>query len=581
MLTGLTIRNFKRLADAQVELGKTVVFIGPNNSGKTTALQALALWNVGLKRWNEKRSGRETPEKRPGVTINRRDLVALPVPSANLLWKDLHVRDVQKVNGKNQTQNVRIDITVSGVSLDGPWDCGFEFDYANEESFYCRPLRLTDERSPRRMAVPDAAAETNVVFLPAMSGLAAQETRLDTGAINVRIGEGRTAEVLRNLCYQVASEGPEHEWPSLLNHMRRFFGIQLNAPEYVAERGEIRMTYRERSGTELDLSSSGRGLQQMLLLLAQIYTNPKTVLLLDEPDAHLEILRQREMYQLLTDVANKQGCQIVAASHSEVILNEAADRDIVVAFVGAPHRLDDRGSQLAKSLKEIGFEDYYQAEVTGWVLYLEGSTDLAILRALARALNHPSATLLDRPLVHYVANQPQKARDHFYGLREAKKDLVGLAIFDRLDTQLQAGKPLTELMWKRRELENYVASRNSLIAYAESNASGVMAGPLFELAERDRLRAAMTAAIDEVASALATLGRSDPFSSEIKASDEFLDPLFAKYFARIGLPNLMRKTDYHTLAEFVRPEEVDLEVRDALDAIVATSRRARPVGAHE
>ena len=38
---------------------------------------------------------------------------------------------------------------------------------------------------------------------PPMSGLAATETRLDQGAINVRIGEGRTAEVLRNLCYQV------------------------------------------------------------------------------------------------------------------------------------------------------------------------------------------------------------------------------------------------------------------------------------------------------------------------------------------------------------------------------------------
>src|SRR5216117_1366684 len=112
MLTSLLIRNFKRLAEVQVELGQTVVFIGPNNSGKTTALQALALWNVGLKRWNEKRSGRETPEKRPGVTINRRDLVALPVPTSNLLWKDLHVRDVQKTNGKKGTQNIRIDIVV-------------------------------------------------------------------------------------------------------------------------------------------------------------------------------------------------------------------------------------------------------------------------------------------------------------------------------------------------------------------------------------------------------------------------------------------------------------------------------------
>ena len=44
MLTHIHIRNFKKLRDENFELGKSVVLIGPNNSGKTTALQALALW---------------------------------------------------------------------------------------------------------------------------------------------------------------------------------------------------------------------------------------------------------------------------------------------------------------------------------------------------------------------------------------------------------------------------------------------------------------------------------------------------------------------------------------------------------
>lgn len=53
MLTSLTVRNFKRFDDVAVELGSPVVFIGPNNSGKTTALQVLALWDVGLCCWSE------------------------------------------------------------------------------------------------------------------------------------------------------------------------------------------------------------------------------------------------------------------------------------------------------------------------------------------------------------------------------------------------------------------------------------------------------------------------------------------------------------------------------------------------
>ena len=67
-----------------------------------------------------------------------------------------------------------------------------EFDYANEESIYCRPLRLSEDKDPDRMPVPEQAV-TKVAFLPSMSGLAANETRLVPGAINVRIGEGRTA----------------------------------------------------------------------------------------------------------------------------------------------------------------------------------------------------------------------------------------------------------------------------------------------------------------------------------------------------------------------------------------------------
>ena len=379
MLNKIIVRNFKRFENVEIELADPVVFIGPNNSGKSSALQALALWDVGLKRWNEKRKDAKTPEQRPGVTINRRDLVSIPVPSANLLWRDLHVRR----GGKQLTQNIYIDIIVEGITNDKLWRCGLEFYYANEESFYCRPLRLEDKDS-ERMKIPEEAGSVQIAFLPPMSGLASNETRLDSGAINVRVGEGRTAEVLRNLCYRIFEEDRANggnKWGKLKSHIEYLFGAKLNDPEYITERSEIKMSYIEKL-IKLDLSCSGRGLQQTLLLLSYMYANPSAVLLLDEPDAHLEILRQQQIYQYLTEVAHENNNQIIIASHSEVLLTEAAERDTVIAFLGKPHRINDRGSQLLKSLRDIGFEDYYLAEQTGWVLYLEGSTDLAILRCI-------------------------------------------------------------------------------------------------------------------------------------------------------------------------------------------------------
>ena len=167
MLTKLTIRNFKLFDEVEIELSDRVVFVGPNNSGKTSALQALALWNVGAKRWVEKRGLGDVPEKRPGVTINRKDLITVPVPAANLLWRDLHTQQSKQKGG---TDKIFIEVVVEGVSEGKAWKSGLGFYYANEESFYCRTLRLPDGR---RMEVPSQAANLRLAYLPPMSGLAA------------------------------------------------------------------------------------------------------------------------------------------------------------------------------------------------------------------------------------------------------------------------------------------------------------------------------------------------------------------------------------------------------------------------
>lgn len=567
MLTHLRIRNFKGFDEVSFELGDRVVLVGPNNSGKTSALQALTLWETGLKRWLEKRGAGEAPPKRPGVTINRRDLFSVPVPAANLLWKNLHVRE----SSRSGTKNIRIDIIVTGVSGGQEWECGLEFDYANEESLYCRPLRLSEDRTPKRMAVPEEAGEVQLAFLPPMSGLTSSETRLDAGAINVRLGEGRTTEVLRNLCYQVLqSDNGRQRWKSIVERVEDLFGVHLDDPDYVKERGEILLSYRDKvPGIRLDISSAGRGLQQTLLLLAHLNANRGAVLMLDEPDAHLEILRQRQIYRLISQTASEQNSQIIAASHSEVVLNEAADRDVVIAFVGQPHRIDDRGAQVRKALKEIGFDQYYLAEEMGWVLYLEGATDLSIFQALASRLEHQATAYLERPFVYYVGNQPSKAREHFYGLREAKPDLRGIAIYDRLDTVLTDDPNLVQYMFKKQEIENYICDKATLRSWVSDFARRQGAGPLFSSDWPN----VMDRCIDEIENALETLREPSPWGDDLKVTDKFLDRVFARFFERLELPNLFRKTDYHELAQFINKQDIDPEISEVLDLIHSVANR--------
>ncbi|MCG3128415.1 MAG: hypothetical protein CHACPFDD_03303 [Phycisphaerae bacterium] len=577
MITHLRIRNLKRFESADVPLGSPVVFVGPNNAGKTTALQALALWHLGVQTWHAKRGGKSTAKERIGVVVNRRDLVQLPVPTVGMLWRDQHLRQTPSGSSK-ATQNIRIEIAVDGVANGREWTCAMEFDYQNEEFMHCRPVRQGAEED-QRPEVPAEALAVNVSYLPPMSGLESNERRIDEGAIQVSLGQGKTADVLRNLCYQVWQEHHEKEsqgeWGSLVDQMKRLFGVVLEEPEYVAARGEITMSYRELRGEDsptgkkpLDLSAAGRGFQQTLLLLAFLRWRPKCALLIDEPDAHLEILRQSQTYRELAESASRLGSQLVIATHSEVVLNEAESHS-VVAFVGSPHPLR-QSKELRKALALLGFDQFIQAEIAGWVLYLEGSTDLTALRSLAKLAVPEALPALERPFHHYVLNQADKARAHFFGLREAFPNLRGIAVYDHTpDVTLQSGSALVEMKWKRRELENYFCSPELLRRWVEQS---VKAEDLFGLAELEKRRAAMKEAIRENTAPIALRDPKNDFWVRTKVSDQYLPAVFQSFFGKLGLPVSVNKSDYVALAELVKPDEVDPEVVEVLRRIATVAQ---------
>jgi hypothetical protein len=87
----------------------------------------------------------------------------------------------------------------------------------------------------------------------------------------------------------------------------------------------------------------------------------------------------------------------------------------------------------------------------------------------------------------------------------------------------------------------------------------------------------MQRSIEEVAAALRILSRPDPFGPDVKASDDFLGPVFQSYFKKLRLSNMMQKTDYHGLAHLVPREKLDPEIGAKLDRIVTVSGQANPL----
>ena len=101
---------------------------------------------------------------------------------------------------------------------------------------------------------------------------------------------------------------------------------------------------------------------------------------------------------------------------------------------------------------------------------------------------------------------------------------------------------------------------------------------LFTSVECDRRLGAMREAIAEIQSALETLGKDSPWSPDIKASDDFLEPLFRSYYQKLNLPNLMPKRNFHQLVQHLPETEFDPEIAAKLDAIAAVGTAARGDG---
>ncbi|MBN1338700.1 MAG: AAA family ATPase [Bacteroidales bacterium] len=522
-----------------------------------------------MKKIREQSHLKKTGTKRIGIALNRKDLLSLPVSSAKNIWHHQFVREIDRKSNSQTTSNIRIAITVEGFWSGKKWSGALEFDYANPESIYCRPLRI-DEEGQNRHEIDEIAYNQGIAYLQPMSGLATREDKLTPGSIDVRIGEGKTADVLRNICYQLIN--PERDkgidkdvsgkrWMKLKDIIFQKFGISINMPVFIPETGIIEMSYEE-NGHVYDLSSGGRGFQQTLLLLGYLFSYPGMTLLLDEPDAHLEVIRQRETYELINEIAGSLNSQLIIASHSEVVLNQAGGQDTVVAlFDENCILLNSRQvlSQFRKILTETGWDKYYLAKLKGHIVFLEGSTDLKILVAFARKLKHPVQEMLEKSNIQFTSgNKTGIAVNFFYSLKNILPDLYGIAIFDRLEQIPDEAQDLKILQWKKKEIENYFAKPEVLLRWAENQGEVNLFYNPVEIMDK---------CIKENTAPANLKNRNSSWWDDNKMSDDYLFQIFNQFYEELNIPQELYKGQYYSLVDFMEISEIDSEITEKLDTI--------------
>jgi hypothetical protein len=474
------------------------------------------------------------------------------------------------------------------------------FRNQGDELVYCTP----GESVVANLDFLRYAASIRVELLYPMSGLETEEAILQPGRIDVLLGQGQTAQVLRNLCLMVAKDTPG-DWGRITQLMNRLFNVMLQTPQETT-RGAIEMRYKQAGVREaLDVSSSGRGFQQMLLIFAYLYSHKGSVLLVDEPDAHLEILRQKQVYVLLRDIASENQSQVVMVTHSEVILDEALDKNLTLLMAGQTDDLA-RKPEIRNSLKHFGADHYIKARERGYVLYVGGGTDVDMLRALAERLKHPVAAVWDERInTFYVQNNyPDVSlaselerveggfgvtpRVHFSGLNHLLPKLRGLAILDNegqsRKSSVEGGLTLT--YWRRYEAENYFVTPDVLRRYALGDK---VMPELFEHSESD---------VDEVLDALVLERVFESVDADFQAWKQappeaarlvwdattqrlklsaFAEEFFRRLAARMGGSMLLTKGELHRLMAVVDPKTIPVEVGEKLDLLHSVFTVAAPL----
>ena len=565
MITKVKLEFFKRFAQEEFTLGDDVVLAGPNNSGKTTLLQAVSTWNLTLQRWLAEHEKASKAKQRTGVPISRHDFTAIPLREMNLLWSD---RDTGYSEGERPGYKAGgsklVQITLYGNGMGRQeWNLGVTLRYANKEQVY---VTLADDTGQALTEIPREAAEIKIVHVPPFSGIGAEETGLQLGYQSRLVGQGKPGDILRNLLlevYRSDQEASQGSWRLLCKDVEELFSYRLKEPQYTETTDPfIRIEYSQKSGgASFDIASAGSGFHQVLTLLGFLYARPASVLLLDEPDAHLHVILQRQVYDRLRTVARLRKCQLLVSTHSEVILEDTGPEQIL-SFYGTPHRLvlETHRDQVREALKRISSLDILAAENKQNVLYVEDESDFKILSEFARVIDHRFKVFSARPFVVSIhGRDAREARAHFFGLKAIRAEIKGVLLLDgdhrNVPEREVEADGLMVLRWRRYEIENYLLHPQALLRFVE--------GAIPDLFTLNRRQAGEDYFKENFPPpALKNPLKDSDYLVSTPASKSILPPFLER------TETALSKKDYFQITVQMKREEIHPEVLEKLDAMV-------------
>jgi len=454
MIHKLVLKNFKRFEEETFLLHNFDMIVGINNSGKSTVLQALAIWQYCVEQFRIKRKSGTN-----GIQIVLPNFTALPVPEFILLWNN---KTERKYEGKNNLQLIYIEIDVYWKNdLGEEKNFCVQLRYQSPQALYARPLNGWAEFN----TIDTLEEMPYIVYVPPFSGLEPHEKWLAEGNVRQNIGKAQPGSVLRNLLHRVIDRKDvaikdNQDWQEIKTKIKEWFGIELQKPEYdTTTSTEITVEYKAPNKKTFDIISGGSGFHQILTLLVFMYGYKQTTtILFDEPDAHLHVNLQRQILSYLKQSAKTQ---ILMATHSEEFIKNVEINSILSILSGKPKRVQST-SLIITAMSAIENIDVVRTEASPFILYVEGEDDERILSAWANTLNLNGVYQKFYPYFLQGSTKEEMKRrsdEHYNALKQIVPEVKRAVLLD-YDNEYVAINPPSDQPhlneWKRKNIDNYL-----------------------------------------------------------------------------------------------------------------------------
>ncbi|MGE6133212.1 AAA family ATPase [Aeromonas salmonicida] len=500
-LQSIILHKFKRYGDKTVLIPSGYTLLaGGNNSGKSTFMQAFALWEF-CKSVIVIEKGREALNQNllggQGVGVSAEDFLPMNLPSLKHLWTNLKPGQTTEVDG--YTLWVKLNWAVRG-----------------DEKFLCIALSLSNDRlfiKIKDSNLTDEDIPPQIAYIPPFAGILKKEPYHTLALRNKLIGQGLSGSAIRNTLLELNRENRRRRaeargerdrisrgdlrliresdpWEHLTELMRRVFKTELYVDDF-DDRYHTYISVHYRKGdigdngsfspfpafNKRDIMVEGSGFLQMLNVISLALDPAYHVIFLDEPDAHLHPSLQFVLKEELNCIAEKYNKHILVATHStELIESQVINK--ILKFDDGDITLINEEAQRVSLIAGLGGN--YNDKITNLmrhkkVLFVENESDHNMIRKWAEILG----VELANNYVVWPTSVGHKERMHLFSqLRSCINGLKGISLRDRdtaefntvaADSLYDRGYPsnfeikgIKNRTWRFKYIEGYTLSLDAI-----------------------------------------------------------------------------------------------------------------------